>query len=67
MYIHLLCVGDVAHVHDALMDIMADESFQFPTEANQTCLTTCTCKAMLSKLKLPSVESAHGWSTNFSK
>ena len=51
-----MSVGDVAHVHDALMDMMADERFQLPTEANNICLTIC--KAMLANLKSSSVDSS---------
>ena len=49
-------VGNVAHVRDALMDMMADESFHLPTEANHTCLTIA--KAMSSNLKSSSEDSS---------
>ena len=38
------------------MDMMADESFHVPTEANDNCLNTA--KAVLADLKSPSLESS---------
>lgn len=48
-----LSVDDVAHVTDALMDMIADESYHLPTEANHACL------AMLAELKSPSVDNTY--------
>ena len=33
----ICCAGDVAHVRDAVMDVMADESYHLASEANQIC------------------------------
>ncbi|XP_065893800.1 uncharacterized protein [Dysidea avara] len=43
----------VAHVYDALLDMVADKSYQVPSEATDACLKTA--RAMLTELKLPSL------------
>ena len=50
MFSRLDCV---AHVYDALLDMVADESYQVPSEANDACLKTA--RAMLTELKSPSL------------
>ena len=47
----------MAHVHDAVVDMIADESYHLPTEANHTCLILA--KAVLSDLKSLSVDSSN--------
>ena len=32
-------IDDVTHVRDAVMDMMADESYHLPSETNQICLS----------------------------
>ena len=48
----LICDYDVAHFCDAMIDMMADESYHLPSEANQICLSIA--KGVLEKLQSPS-------------
>ena len=50
-----VCVDDVAHVRDAIMDMMADESYHLPSEANQMCLSMA--KAVSAELQSLSEDS----------
>ena len=54
MFCLTLCLDCIGHVYDALLDMVADESYQLQTEANNACLKTAT--AMLIELKSPSLD-----------
>ena len=56
-----VCTDDVAHVRDAVMDMMADESYHLPSEVNQICLSIA--KAVSEELQSPSQDSVAfcGW------
>ena len=52
---YFFCTDDVTHVRDAIMDMMADESYHLPSEANQICLSLA--KAVSEELRSPSQNS----------
>ena len=54
----------MAHVRDAAMDMMADESYHLPSEANQICLSMA--KKVSAELRSPSEHSVEfcGWLVN---
>ena len=49
-----VCIDDVAHIRDAIMDMMADESYHLSSEANQICLCLSMAKAVSVELQSPS-------------
>jgi len=59
-----LFVDNVAHVHHAIMDMMADVSYHLPSDANQICLSIV--KAVSEELRSPSQDSVAfcGWLVN---
>ena len=48
-------IDDVTHVRDAVMDMMADESYHLPSETNQICLSMA--KVISAELQSPSEHS----------
>ena len=51
----IFCTDDVTHVRNAIMDMMADESYHLPSEANQICLSLA--KAVSEELQSQSQDS----------
>ena len=53
----LFFVDEVKHFQDALLDMVADESYHIPTEANNCCLKIA--REILAELKSPSQQSSN--------